>query len=296
MKMDFRITHPEKVLYPRDGYTKADVVGYYVEIADAMLPYMRDHPVALLRFNDGLDGERFFHKRTPKYFPDYIDRVQLTISDEKVNYSVINNVEALAYVANHNSIELHLLTVRSDDLWHPDRMVFDLDPSIEDFEQVREATRWLRELLDELGLAGFVMTSGSRGLHTWVPLNRKSDVDEAHAFANDVARVLVERHPETLTTEFSKADRGEKIYVDVARNAPGQHAVAPYSLRARDGAPVAMPITWDELEDPKVTPQRWNIKSASQRLGSDPWKGMSKKAKSLATARKKLDRLLPGSD
>jgi bifunctional non-homologous end joining protein LigD len=140
------------------------------------------------------------------------------------------------------------------------------------------------------------MTSGSRGLHTWVPLNRKSDVDEAHAFANDVARVLVERHPETLTTEFSKADRGEKIYVDVARNAPGQHAVAPYSLRARDGAPVAMPITWDELEDPKVTPQRWNIKSASQRLGSDPWKGMSKKAKSLATARKKLDRLLPGSD
>ena len=293
MKMDFRITHPEKVLYPRDGYTKADVVGYYVEVADAMLPYMRDHPVALLRFNDGLDGERFFHKRTPKYFPDYIERVQLTISDEKVNYSVINNVEALAYVANHNSIELHLLTVRSDDLWHPDRMVFDLDPSIEDFEQVREATRWLRELLDELGLAGFVMTSGSRGLHTWVPLDRKSDVEQAHLFANDVARVLVERHPEILTTEFSKADRGERIYVDVARNAPGQHAVAPYSLRARDGAPVAMPITWDELEDPKVTPQRWNMKNVSERIGNDPWKGMTKKAKSLSRARKALDKLLP---
>lgn len=291
--MDFRITHPEKVLYPRDGYTKADVVGYYVEVADAMLPYMRDHPVALLRFNDGLDGERFFHKRTPKYFPDYIERVQLTISDEKVNYSVINNVEALAYVANHNSIELHLLTVRSDDLWHPDRMVFDLDPSIEDFEQVREATRWLRELLDELGLAGFVMTSGSRGLHTWVPLDRKSDVEQAHLFANDVARVLVERHPEILTTEFSKADRGERIYVDVARNAPGQHAVAPYSLRARDGAPVAMPITWDELEDPKVTPQRWNMKNVSERIGNDPWKGMTKKAKSLSRARKALDKLLP---
>jgi bifunctional non-homologous end joining protein LigD len=187
--------------------------------------------------------------------------------------------------------------VRSDDLWHPDRMVFDLDPSIEDFEQVREATRWLRELLDELGLAGFVMTSGSRGLHTWVRLDRKADVEEAHAFAGDVARVLVERHPDILTTEFSKADRGDRIYVDVARNAPGQHAVAPYSLRARDGAPVATPITWDELNDPKLTPQRWDIRSVLERIGADPWSGMhAKKAKSLTAARKKLDKLLSSSD
>ncbi len=294
--MDVRITHPEKVLFPRDGYTKADVVGYYVAVAEAMLPFMKDHPVALLRFNDGLDGERFFHKRTPKYFPDYIDRVQLEISGEKVNYSVVNNVEALAYVANHNSIELHLLTVRSGDLWHPDRVVFDLDPSVDDFGQVIEATRWLRELLEEIGLNPFVMTSGSRGLHTWVPLDRKSSVEEAHSFANEVAAVIVAQHPDVLTTEFTKTDRGDRIYVDVARNAPGQHAIAPYSLRARDGAPVAMPITWDELDDPKLTPQRWDIKTAVERTGSEPWSGLSKKAKSLTRARKALDKLLPSPD
>jgi bifunctional non-homologous end joining protein LigD len=289
--MDVRITHPEKVLFPRDGFTKADVVGYYIEVADAMLPFMRNHPLAMLRFNDGIDGERFFHKRTPKYFPEYIDRVQITISDEKVNYSVCNNVEALAYIANHNSIELHLLTVRADDLEHPDRLVFDLDPSIDDFEMVREATRWLHELLDEVGLAAFLMTSGSRGLHTWVPLDRKSDTEEVHSFAGEVARVLVDRHPDVLTTEFAKADRGSRIYFDVARNAPGQHAVAPYSLRAKDGAPVATPITWDELDDPELTPQRWTMKTVAERIGDDPWSGMAKKARSLSRARKALDRL-----
>ena len=288
MVPDVEITHPDKVLFPADGHTKADVVEYYTAVADAMLPHMRDHPLAMLRFNQGIHGERFFHKQAPKYFPDYIARVEVPKAKGTTTYPICNNRKALAYIANHNCIEFHLLPVRADDLWHPDRMVLDLDPSVDDVEQVRDAARWIHELLEEVGLVGFVMTSGSRGFHIWVPLDRKSDTEEVHAFAADMAHVLVARHPDELTTEFTKADRGSRIYVDVARNAPAQHAVAPYSLRANDGAPVATPITWGELDDPETTPQRWSITTVLERLSDDPWSGMTKHARSLERARRKL--------
>lgn len=288
MADDVEITHPEKVLFPADGHTKADVVAYYMAVADAMLPFMRDHPLAMLRFNQGIDGERFFHKQAPKYFPDYIARAEVPKAKGTTTYPICNNRKALAYIANHNCIEYHLLPVRADDLSHPDRLVLDLDPSVDDVEQVRAAAVWVRELLDELGLVGFVMASGSRGFHIWVPLDRKSGIDEVHAFAADFAQVLVARHPDELTTEFAKAERGSRIYVDVARNAPAQHAVAPYSLRASDGAPVATPITWDELDDPKMTPQRWSMRTVLERLSNDPWANMSRHARSLGRARRSL--------
>lgn len=288
--MDVEITHPDKVLFPKDGYTKADMVGYYLSVADAMLPHMRDHPLAMLRFNQGIHGERFFHKQAPKHFPDFIDRVEVPKAKGMTTYPVCNNSRALAYIANHNCVEFHVLTVRADDLRHPDRLVFDLDPSVDDFSQVRSAARWLHVLLDELGLSASAMTSGSRGLHIWVPLDRKSAIDEVYSFAADVAQVLVDRHPEELTTEFAKADRGSRIYLDIARNAPGQHAVAPYSLRAIDGAPVATPIAWDELDDPALTPQRWSMTTVVQRLTADPWSGMTRRARSLERARRTLAR------
>jgi bifunctional non-homologous end joining protein LigD len=286
-----KITHPEKVLFPADGYTKADMVSYYLEVAGVMLPHMRSHPLAMLRFNAGIHGERFFHKQAPDYFPDFIERVEVPKSKGTTRYPVCNNADALAYIANHNCVEFHLLGVRADDLWHPDRMVFDLDPSVEDFAQVRNAARWLRELLDEIGLASFLMTSGSRGLHIWVPLDRKSTTEEVVSFAGDIATVLSGRHDDVLTTEFSKADRADRIYLDIARNAPAQHAVAPFSLRAKDGAPVATPIAWEELDDPDLHPQRWTIRTVLERLDTDPWKGMARRAKSLGGAAKKLERL-----
>ena len=290
---DVRITHPDKVLFPRDGYTKADVVAYYAAVAEVMLPYMRGHPLAMLRFNQGIDGERFFHKQAPKYFPDDIERVEVPKAKGTTTYPVVNNVEGLLYIANHNSIEYHLLPVTADDLGHPDRLVFDLDPTTDNFEEIRDAARWLRDLLDELGLASFPMASGSRGIHIWVPLDRKSTVEEVVDFASGVADVLVSRYPDTLTTEFSKENRGDRIYVDVARNAPAQHAVAPYSLRAKDGAPAATPITWDEVDDPDLTPQRYTLATLPQRIadGGDPWKGIAKKARSLAKAKAGLSKL-----
>lgn len=281
-----RITHPEKVLFPEDGYTKADMVAYYEAVAPVMLPHMRDHPLAMLRFNDGIHGERFFHKQAPNYFPEYIERLDVPKAKGKTTYPVCNNVEALTYIANHNTIEFHVLPVRADDLSHPDRLIFDLDPSIEDFDTVRAAAQWLHELLDELGLASFVMTSGSRGLHIWVPLDRKSTVEEVVGFASGVAGRLVEQHPGELTTEFSKADRGDRIYVDIARNAPAQHAVTPYSLRARVHAPAAMPIDWTEVDDAKLTPTRYTMADVPRLIAErgDPWKGMRRAARSLKKA------------
>jgi bifunctional non-homologous end joining protein LigD len=275
---DVKITSPDKVLFPRDGYTKTDVIGYYRSVADVMLPLLRDHPIAMLRFNQGLDGERFYHKHAPKHFPDFIDRATIPTSKGDQIYSVINNIDALTYIANHNAIELHLLGSRADDLSHPDRMVFDFDPSIEDFSLVKDAARWCRDLLKKHKMKSFVMVSGSRGLHVWVPLDRSSTGDEVLAFSGRVAELLVEEHPDALTTEFAKADRGDRIYVDIARNAPAQHAVAPYSLRAKDGAPVATPIGWDELDDKDLTPQRYTLSDVPDLVAKrkDPWNSISK--------------------
>ncbi|MGH2759394.1 MAG: non-homologous end-joining DNA ligase [Actinomycetota bacterium] len=290
-----RITHPEKVLFPRDGHTKADMISYYESVADVMLPYMRGHPLAMLRFNKGIDGEQFFHKQAPNYFPDFVERVELPKAKGTTRYPVCNNKEALLYIANHNCIEFHLVPVRADDLGHPDRMVFDLDPSTEDVDEVKEAARWLHDLLEEVGAASYLMTSGSRGFHIYVPLDRKSSVEDVVEFADVVATVLVFRHPDTLTTEFSKEDRGSRIYVDVARNAPAQHAVAPYSLRARDGAPAATPIDWSELDDDNLGPRTFTLGTLPGRLAEqgDAWKGIWDRPSSLAALRRKLRRLAP---
>ncbi len=289
--MTVKITSPDKLMFPKDGYTKQDMIDYYLSVADVMLPFLKNHPLAMLRFNGGIHGERFFHKNAPDYFPDFIERAEMPTSKRVTKLPVVNNRDALTYIANHNCVEFHVIGSPADDLTHPDRIVIDLDPSIEDFDEIKVAAGWTRELIDELGLASYVMTSGSRGLHIWVPIKTSTPTDEVHAFADSVARVLSERHPDTLTTEFHKAERGDRIYVDVARNAPAQHAVCPYSLRAKDGAPVATPIPWDELDEPDLTPQRYTL--ANRREGDDPWAGMRKAAKALGPAAKKLSRLAP---
>ena len=288
-----RITSPDKVLFPRDGITKLDMIRYYDTVCDVMLPYMKDHPLAMLRFQGGIDKERFFHKNAPDYFPDYIERAAFETSKRTTMMPVVNNCEALLYIANQNCVEYHVLPVLSDDLSHPDRMIFDLDPSTENFDEVRAASMWLRDLLDELGLTAFVMTSGSRGLHIWVPLDGAATVEDVGNFVDGVADVLCQRHPDVLTTEFHKENRGDRIYVDVGRNRPGQHAVTPYSLRAKDGAPAACPIDWDEVEDPKLTPTRYTLATLPDVIADrgDRWKAMRRRAKSLTNATKKLERL-----
>jgi bifunctional non-homologous end joining protein LigD len=256
---------------------------------------MKDHPLAMLRFNGGIDKERFFHKNAPDYFPEYIERAAFETAKRTTMMPVVNNCEALLYIANQNCVEYHVLPVLSDDLSHPDRMIFDLDPSVDDFDEVRQASMWLRELLEELGLTPFVMTSGSRGLHIWAPLDGSATVEDVNTFANGVADLLAAQHDDVLTTEFHKEKRNDRIYVDVGRNAPGQHAVTPYSLRAKDHAPAACPIDWDEVDDPELTPTRYTLASLPDVIAErgDRWKGMRKRAKSLSAPAKKLERLAP---
>jgi bifunctional non-homologous end joining protein LigD len=281
------VTHPEKLLFPDDGITKGDLVEYYRGVADTMLPYMREHPVAMHRFPDGIHGESFFQKSASKYFPEWIETTTLPKKGGHTTYVVCNDAATLVYLANQNCITLHLLLAPRGSP-APDRMIFDLDPSIDDMRMVRDGARRLHAILDKLGLPSYLMTSGSRGLHIWVPLDGTASFEEVGAFADDVGVLLAAQSPDTLTMEFQKADRGDRVFVDTLRNRPAQHAAAPYAVRALPGAPVATPIGWDELKG--IDPQRYTLRNLFRRLArkDDPWAGMAGHTASLEGARERL--------
>jgi len=287
------ITNPDKVLFPDDGFTKSDLVAYYEAVARSMLPHTRDRLATLERYPDGITAHRFFNKDAPKHFPDWIDRATVPKKGGTVDHVVIGDAATLVYLAQQACVTPHVTLHRTDDLEHPDQFMLDLDPSTDDFSVVRTTALVLRDVLDDLGLFSVVKTSGSRGLHIVVPLDRSTDFPTVRAFAFDVAELLANRDPARVTVETSKAERGDRLFVDWLRNSFGQHAVAPYGVRARRGAPVAMPLDWSEVEDPKLDPRAWSIKTAIRRVeGSpDPWKGWRRRARGLDQARRRLDRI-----
>jgi len=250
------ITHPDKVLFPADGITKADLARYYADVAGRMLPWLRDRPITMVRYPDGLDGQRFFQKNAPSYFPDWIRRVRLGKEGGEVEHAVCDKPATLVYLANQACIEIHGFTSRVDKLDAPDQVVFDFDPPDgKRFAEVRRAALWARDLLDgELGLTSFVRTTGGRGLHVHVGLNRRADFEEVREFAHRVAEMLARRHPDAITAEQRKDKRGDRIYADVMRNAYAQTVVASYGVRGRPGAPVATPLNWAEVEDGRTSP------------------------------------------
>ncbi len=291
------LTKPDKVLIPaadgHDAVTKADVYDYAGRIADRMLPFIADRPAVLQRFPDGTDGEGWYQKHVPKHFPDWIPTVELPKRGGTVRHVVIDSVEALQYVVNQGTISVHVLggTVSAPDV--PAELLVDLDPSIDDPRQVVEATAAVRGLLDDLDLVGFVKTSGSRGIHVHLPLRGDAPFEAVRALSNRIAEVLVARHPDLLTAEFAKEDRGDRLFVDVLRNAPAQHAVAPYTLRPKPGAPVAVPLRWDEV-DSSWQPQSTPLASLFRRLGSlaaDPWEGFHDARVEAATIAHRLQAL-----
>lgn len=282
-----------KVLFPHDGITKGDVIAYYRDVAEAMVPQLRDRPLVMQRFPDGVDKQGFYSKDAPKYFPDWIERFTVKKRGGTVNHAVCNNAATLVYLANQGCVTLHQWLSRKDHINNPDLMIFDLDPPGDDFGLVKDVARELRELLTTLGLAPYLKTTGGKGLHVALPLDRRAGFDEVRAFARDVAIVLAAGDPQNLTTEVRKEKRKGRLFLDVGRNAYGQHAVAPYSLRPRPGAPAATPLDWDEL-DGRVRPSTFTIKTMLDRVseGLDPWRGMTRRAKSLDEPRRRLDRLL----
>lgn len=287
------ITNPNKVLFPADGFTKADLVSYYESVAAVMVPHVKNRLATMERFPDGIAAHRFYNKNAPKYFPDWIDRVTVPKKGGSVSHVVINDAATLVYLAQQACITPHVSMLRVDDLQHPDQLMIDLDPSTDDFSIVRETALDLRGVLDDLGLFSVVKTSGSRGLHIVVPLDRSAEAEFVRAFARDLAESLALRNPKKVTIETSKKERGDRLFVDWMRNSPGQTAVAPYGVRARSGAPVAMPLHWSEVESKRLDPRAWTIKSAIPRAVDepDPWHGWRRRARSLDRARSRLDEL-----
>lgn len=294
-RREVEITHPDRVLFPDDGYTKADLAEYYHRVADVIVPHLADRPLMLQRFPEGLGEGGFYQKEAGRGVPGWIRTVEVAKEGGRVNHPVVDDEAGLLALANLSTISFHRWPSRVDRLDHPDLLIVDLDPSGDDFDEVRRAARWARDLFeDELDLVPFAQVTGSRGIHVVAPLDRSTRIDEVAAFADDVARLLAARHPDELTVESRKAARGDRLYVDTARNGWAQTVVSPYSVRPRATAPVAMPITWDELDDPKLRPDGWTIASAPTRLADrgDAWRGMGRRGRSLARRRDRLSDLL----
>ncbi|MEU0950446.1 non-homologous end-joining DNA ligase [Streptomyces canus] len=297
-KRTVEVHRPDKVLFPGgDGakeYTKADLVDYYRSVAPFMLPHLRGRPLMLERHPDGLDGPLFMQKNTPDSYPEWIGRVEVAKEGGTVRHTVCDDTATLLYLADQASLTLHRWLSRTGSVERPDRMVFDLDPAGEDdFAMVREAAWLLGELLDELSLPSALMTTGSRGLHVVVPLNGRHEFDEVRRFAKDVADTLVAGHPDRLTTAARKKDRGDRLYLDIQRNGYAQTAVAPFTVRAKPGAPVATPMAWAQLDDPGLDARRWTIADAVEQARTNPWAGVMAKGRALGPARRRLNALMP---
>ncbi|MFP3940905.1 MAG: non-homologous end-joining DNA ligase [Thermoanaerobaculia bacterium] len=300
------LSNTDKVLFPgpgRDpGLTKGDLVDYYRRVAATMLPHVTGRPVSMHRFPDGIDGKRFFQKDAPDYFPDWIRMEEVGKEGGTVRHVVCDDAATLVYLANQACITPHVWLSRVAHLERPDRLVLDLDPpegggrSGDDrgVDRLRCVARRTRDLLDELDLPAFLMTTGSRGFHVVVPLEPAAGFDEVRELAAGVARHLARRHPDRLTVEHRKAKRGDRVFVDYLRNGYAQTAVPPYAVRARPGAPVAAPLEWRELG--RATPRRYTVTNLLRRLAQkeDPWAGIDDSAATLDGAREALRKMAGG--
>jgi bifunctional non-homologous end joining protein LigD len=284
------ITHPEKVLFPDDGITKGDLAAYYEMVAPVMLPHIKARPVTMERYPAGIGKKGFWQKDVSKGFPAWLQRVEVPKKDGVVHHPLVTDERSLLWIANQNTITPHVWTSRAPDLLHPDIGVFDLDPSRDDPEVLRAAAVALRELLDELGLPSWIKTSGSKGFHIVISLDGKTAMNEAAGFAHGVARLLVARYPKELTLEFHKRDRGEKILVDTGRNDYSATFAAAYAVRARAGAPVSAPCTWEEVIRGEVTPATFTVRNMKARIeqAGDVWGDLRRKKRSLSRAIAKL--------
>lgn len=291
------ITHPEKVLFPDDGITKGDLAKYYETVAPVMLPHIKGRPVTMERYPAGIGKKGFWQKDVSKGFPEWLERVEVPKKDGVVHHPIITDERSLLWTANQNTITHHVWVSRVPKLYYPDICVFDLDPSIDDPPSVRAAALGVRNLLDELGLPSWIKTTGGKGFHIVVPLDGKSNVEDVDRFANRVGRLLVAHAPDHLTQEFNKADRKGRIYVDTGRNGYSATFAAAYTVRARAGAPVSAPCTWEEIENGTVEPASFTLRNMPARItqAGDVWADMLKRRRSLTKPIEKLKRLTKAS-
>lgn len=261
-----KVSNADRVVFPEVGRTKGDVVEYYQKIAPKMLPHLIDRPVSIHRFPKGLADKGFFQKNVPAHFPSSIARFEIPRKGGVTVYPIVSEAEHLGYLANQGAIELHIPIVRASHLFEPDRLVIDLDPPPGAFELVRKAAFMIRDALLEYGLTTVPVATGSKGYHL-VAAIAHSPAHDSETLAitlQQVAALLVAKYPDQLTTTFRVAQRGQRVFVDWLRNRFQATVVAPYSLRARAKATVAVPLSWDELAT--SDPDRFTIGDVDQLL------------------------------
>ena len=261
------ITNAGKVFWPDEGYTKSDLIEYYDAVSPWLLPYLKDRPLVLTRYPDGITGKSFFQKDAPEWTPSWIrtQRIHANDVDRDIDYFVVDDRESLRYVANLGTIPLHLWSSRLASLDNPDWLVLDLDPKGAPFTDVIKVARALHGILDELALPSYVKTSGATGLHILLPLGAGYDYDITRTFARLLATMGVGAEPEISTIARPLRSRGGKVYIDFGQNGRGQTVVAPFSARPLPGAPVSCPLRWEEVTA-KLDPARFTIKTTSVRF------------------------------
>lgn len=262
------VSNPDRVIFPETGHTKADIVAHYEAVGDRMLAFLSGRPLTLQRFPKGVQGKGFMQKNASAHFPDSIKRFAVPKRDgESTLYPVVSKVDDLAYLANQGTITFHMWTSSAARPDHPDWLILDLDPEADDIDGVRFATQAVRDVLREFGLAGFVLATGSKGFHIWVPLDGTVPFGAVSLATRALAGLAAQRHSDRLTTEFLKRERDGRVFVDWLRNTGIATVVVPFSLRPRPHASVAVPVRWDEL--PTCTPDQWTIGALDDRLSVD---------------------------
>jgi bifunctional non-homologous end joining protein LigD len=271
---EVKFSNLDKVFWPDEKYTKGDLIEYYRSIAPWLLPYIKDRPVVLTRYPDGINGKSFYQKDAPGFVPDWIQTIPIWSEDTQrdISYFVCNDVESLVYLVNLGTIPLHMWMSRIDDLTKPDWCLIDLDPKDAPFEHVITLAKTMRQLCEQVEMPAFVKTTGKSGLHIMLPLGRQMTYQQCLQFAMLFARLVTDRHPNIATTQRTISKREGKVYVDAFQNRAGQLMVAAFSVRPSPGAPVSMPIEWDEVNG-KLHNSNWTIVNAlkrMQKLGHDP--------------------------
>ncbi|MGF1664752.1 MAG: non-homologous end-joining DNA ligase [Acidimicrobiia bacterium] len=260
-----KVSSPDKMMFEDAGITKAGLVAHYESVAPRMLGFMAGRPLTLQRFPNGISSNGFMQKNAADHFPDSIRRFEVPRQGGGVTvYPVVDQADDVAYLANQNTVTFHMWTSSMDRPMHPDWMVLDLDPDDGDLDGVRFATAAIHEVLTEFGVDGFCLATGSSGFHVWVALDGSMTGDEVSLASRAVAGIAAARHPERMTTEFLKRERKGRVFVDWLRNGPTATVVVPFSLRPKPQAPVAVPLTWDELAEAR--PDGWTIGRLVDRL------------------------------
>jgi bifunctional non-homologous end joining protein LigD len=284
-KRKLELSNLEKVLFPEDGILKAEIIEYYLKIAPTILNHIKGRALTLIRFPDGIHGESFYQKNRPQWSPDWIEFA--TLGKEEKDYILATEPALLVWIANLAGLELHQLHSRKPDFDKPDYMVFDLDPPEGyDFQKIKPIAFDLKAHIESFGYTCFVKTTGGKGIHICCPLEPKQGFSEVFDAAQLIAQPFVERNPNQTTLHIKKEARKGRVLVDIYRIRSGQSIVSPYSLRGRIGAPVSMPLTWDELDNIEK-PLSFNIRNAVEKVekDGDAWEGMAAYAVELHTHR-----------